>query len=68
VTNWTPFFVWLPRKIDGEWCWLSWQERRYDDSDYIGGFYGGQYTPRVEYRIDTGDESGAYHRNGGDLG
>lgn len=49
MTEWCRFFVLWPRRIDGRWRWLSWAWVRYDDSDYIGGFYGGAYTPRVEF-------------------
>lgn len=56
--KWEPFYVWWPMKIEEEWCWLSWQERRITpDYDYFGGYYGGgNPKPRIEYRIDTGDE------------
>lgn len=51
MTEWKPFFALLPRRVDGRWHWLRWLEARYDDSDYIGGFYGGPYTPRRELRL-----------------
>lgn len=64
--NWEPFFVLWPRRIEGEWCWLSWQERRVS-ADYFGGYYGGNGWSYV-YRIDTGDESVHHYTRGGDLG
>lgn len=59
---WESFRVLLPRRIEGEWCWLSRQERR---AVFAGcGLYG---DVSYEYRIDTGDESGHLLTNGGDL-
>jgi hypothetical protein len=63
MSAWERFRVWWPRRIDGEWCWLSRQERRLVPSGC--GLYGGF---SYEYRIDTGNESGHHYRNGGDLG
>jgi len=30
VRYWRPHFLWIPRRVDGMFCWLMWVERRWN--------------------------------------
>lgn len=47
-TEWSPFFVLLPRKIEGQWVWLRRAYWREDDMGAWTSILGPQ---GVEYRL-----------------